>query len=117
MGVTCLRTVPGGTVLRTTTEWWPDAGGCTQSIAARMSVAARMRWARLVAPLPVDGVPTHSSERSAPSSARSTLVVARRRPSCTPCASSSATPASTTGLSPRPTLATRVGSMSTPMTS
>ena len=40
-GETTLSTVPGGTVLRTTTAWKPLAGGATCVIASRISAATR----------------------------------------------------------------------------
>ena len=57
--------VPGGTVLRMTTEWNPLAGGAHTAIAARRSPSARAMKVRSVFPSAVDGVPTHTSEMSA----------------------------------------------------
>ena len=116
-GSTTLAPVPGGTVERMTTEWTPDGGGATSSMAARRSARARAMKVRSVSPRDVDGVPTHTSETSAPSSASRTSVVARSRPAHTACATSRSTPGSTTGLSPRLIAATLLLSTSTPTTS
>ena len=70
---------PGGTVLRMTTLCRPAAAAGRRSAAAMSSTARRMK-ARSVPPRAVDGVPTQTSDTSAPSSASGHDVVACRVP-------------------------------------
>ena len=72
--------VPGGTVLRTTTAWNPDAGGLAAASPARMSSRARRRYVRSVPPCGDEGVPTQTKDTSARSRATTGSVVARSLP-------------------------------------
>src|SRR5580693_5112125 len=82
-GSTAFSMVPGGTVLRMTTLWRPEAGGTATRRAAAMSSTERRMYDRSVAPPVVDGVPTQTSETSASSSASAQDVVACSVPSLT----------------------------------
>ena len=74
--------MPGGTVLRITRLCRPDAGGASRTAAAISSTARRMKD-RSVPPRGVDGVPTQTSDRSAPASASAADVVACSVPPAT----------------------------------
>ena len=63
-GATTVSIVPGGTVLRITTQCWRGAGSAVRS-AATMSATTRRIYDRSVAPPAVDGVPTQIREMSA----------------------------------------------------
>ena len=105
--------VPGGTVLRTTTAWKPDAGGVATAIASRMSSSARRgrsgrcrRWA-----------PTACRRRAATRRPRRSQLRDRWSRGASPptaAAMSSSIPGSTTGLSPALMGSTFMGSTSTP---
>jgi hypothetical protein len=97
--------------------WNPDAGGATARDASAMSFTALRMWVRSVPPLGLDGVPTQTSETSAPARAARGSVVACSAPDATAFAISSSRPGSTTGRRPCAIGSTFAVSTSTPHTS
>lgn len=105
-------TVPGSTVLRTTTVWRSDFLASTAPISrTTFSTNCRSR-----SPFFLLGVPTQIIERSESRIASAVFVVARMRPASTPARSSVSRPGSTIGDLPALMRSTLTSEMSTPIT-
>jgi hypothetical protein len=110
-------TVPGGTVLLSTTDRWPDAGGSTTGSTRAIASTVRSTCERSVLPFGDDGVPTQISTTSALLIASEISVVACNRSESTARCTRSSRPGSATGETPRDTAATFSRSTSTAQTS